>query len=62
MRERITSVQNEVRLLDINALASYISMGKTYSRKWGEEIGAKKNLGKRVLYDKVIVDKALAEL
>ena len=51
-----------VRMMDIDGLCAYISMGKTKAMEFGERCGAKRKLGKRTLYDKGIIDKALDEL
>ena len=59
MRERNKETTDCKRLLDITELAQYIGMGKTYSRKWADEIGAVKHFGRRVLFDRNVVDSAL---
>lgn len=62
MNQRIQKIESETRMLDVNALCAYISMGKTRATEFGESCGAKRKLGKRTLYDKRIIDKALDEL
>ena len=59
MRERTKTNTDCKRLLDITELAQYIGMGKTYSRKWADEIGAVKHFGRRVLFDRNVIDSAL---
>ena len=62
MNQREKTQSNEVRMLGVDALCEYISMGKTKATEFGEKCGAKRRIGKRVLYDKRIVDKVLDEL
>lgn len=62
MNQRVSLQDYEVRMLDANALCAYISMGKTRATELAEEWGAKRKIGKRTLYDKKIIDKALDEL
>ena len=62
MNQRVKKNENETRMLDINSLCVYISMGKTRATEFGERCGAKRKIGKRTLYDKKIIDKVLDEL
>lgn len=62
MKQRIKTKESETRMLDVNALCEYISMGKTRATEFGEKCGAKRKMGKRTLYDKRIIDRALDEL
>lgn len=62
MNQRAKTNETETRMLDVAALCAYISMGKTRATEFGERCGAKRKLGKRTLYDKRIIDKALDEL
>ena len=50
------------RLLNVNELCEYINMGKTRAAAWGKAIGADIRLGRRLLFDRVIVDKAIDKL
>lgn len=52
----------EVRMMGVEELCAYIGMGKTKATEFGESVGAKRKLGKRTLFDKKIIDKALDEL
>ena len=47
------------RLLDVKELAAYCSIGICTAREWGREIGAERRIGRRVLYDRVAVDKEI---
>lgn len=62
MNQRIKDAERQSRMLDVNDLCAYINMGKTKASEFGERCGAKRRIGKRVLYDKRIIDRALDEL
>ena len=62
MNQRIKTNESVTRMFDINTLREYISMGKTRAAEFGEQCGAKRKMGKRTLYDKRIIDKALDDL
>lgn len=62
MQTRKMILEKEVRMLDVDGLCTYISMGKTKATEFGERVGAKIKMGKRTLYDKRIIDKALDEM
>ncbi len=47
------------RLLNISELTQYCGIGRNTARDWGKAIGAERRFGKRVLYDRVIIDRAL---
>ena len=49
----------EKRLLNIDELSAYTGLGKTSVRQWAEKAGAAKHFGRRVLFDKSIIDRAL---
>lgn len=40
--------------------AVYVGIGRTTFRKWAEQIGCKRRIGRRVLNDKVVIDEALS--
>lgn len=50
------------RLLSADELANYIGLGRHTARKFAEEVGAVKRYGKRVLFDRVVIDKALDQM
>ncbi len=62
MRERIVNYEREQRMLDVTGLCAYISMGRTKALEFAEQCGAKRKIGKRTLFDKRIIDKALDEM
>lgn len=61
MNERINKIYSprldEKRLLDINELCLYLSMGKTKAIYFAKENGFEVRIGSRVLYDRRKVDK-----
>lgn len=50
---------SEKRLLNIKEVCTYIGVGETQARAYMDEIGATKRFGRRVLFDKQIIDEAL---
>ena len=50
---------SEKRLLDALELAEYVGMGRNSARKFAEEAGALRRYGKRVLFDRVVIDRAV---
>lgn len=51
----------EKRLLNIKEVSAYIGLGTVRAREYMDEIGAVKKFGRRVLFDKTIIDKAIDE-
>lgn len=57
MRNRtITANTGESRLMDTEELRAYTNLGRNNAMKLGEEIGARVQIGRRVLWDRVKVD------
>lgn len=59
MRNRSRTVyQSSVtpRLMDTEELRAYINLGRNSAMKLGDEIGARVQIGKRVLWDRVKID------
>lgn len=52
----IIETSGESRLIDTNELRAYTNLGRNSAVKLGEEIGAKVQIGRRVLWDRVKVD------
>lgn len=50
------------RLLDTREACSYIGMGRINTRRFMDEIGATRRFGKRVLFDRTVIDEALNRL
>lgn len=63
MKQRISKCETVApRLLDTNELTSYIGMGRNKAVILGDEIGARVQIGKRVLWDKMKIDQYLNSL
>lgn len=57
MRNRtVTMAAGESRLMDTEELRAYTNLGRNNAMKLGEEIGAKVQIGRRVLWDRRKVD------
>lgn len=50
------------RLFDVPDLCAYLNMGRTRAVEYAKQIGAERRFGRRCLYDKRIIDRALDEL
>lgn len=53
---------SSVRMLNEAEAAAYIGLGKNNARKVLTSIGARKSIGRRVIYDKKVIDKYLDDL
>ena len=51
------SVLSEKRLLDANEVCMYLSLGRNRGIEFARSIGAERKIGRRSLYDKVVIDK-----
>lgn len=49
----------EAKLLNEAAAVEYVGLGKTFFRAWAKEIGARRTFGRRVLYDRETIDRAI---
>ena len=56
MRERTSAVAREIRIMDTDELRAYTGLGRNNAIKFGEKIGAKVKIGRRVLWDRKRVD------
>lgn len=57
MRNRTTMAGvSKSRLMDTEELRAYTNLGRNNAMKLGEDIGAKVQIGRRVLWDRVKVD------
>lgn len=51
------SVVSEKRLLDANEVCMYLSLGRNRGAEFARSIGAERKIGRRSLYDKVVIDR-----
>lgn len=57
MRNRmVVTAAGESRLMDTEELRAYTNLGRNNAMKLGEKIGAKVQIGRRVLWDRRKVD------
>ena len=57
MRSRtVPATVGESRLMDTEELRAYTNLGRNNAMKLGEEIGAKVQIGRRVLWDRRKID------
>lgn len=59
--DRQVSIE-EKRMLSIKEVCGYIGRGETKTRIYMDEIGATRKFGRRVLFDKTVIDAALDAL
>jgi hypothetical protein len=52
----------EKRLMTVEEFTEYTAMGRTKGVRWAKSIGAVKRAGRRILIDRVILDKAIDEM
>lgn len=50
------SVVSEKRLLDATEVCVYLSLGRNRGVEFAKSIGAERKIGRRCLYDKVVID------
>ena len=58
-KEPIKTTDIQKRLLSISEATVYLGIGRNSALKFLEEIGAKRTIGRRVLYDLVTIDEHL---
>lgn len=57
MRSRTaTSTKGDSRLINTDELRAYTNLGRNNAMKLGDEIGARVQIGKRILWDRIKID------
>ena len=51
---------SDKRLLNADELCIYTGLGRSTARKYAETIGAVRKFGRRVMFDKSIIDESLS--
>lgn len=51
--------ETKARLLSLSELQDYLSLGRNKAIEWGKSIKADVHIGRHVLYDKSVIDRAL---
>lgn len=59
---RARQERNSGRLLTIEQLQAYCGIGRNSAMKFGREAGAEIRIGRRVLFDRERIDKAIEKL
>ena len=62
MRMKNQSFDTQIRLYGLREGAARYGLGLTTFRKFADEVGATVHIGKRVLFDADVLDKAIDEL
>lgn len=62
MYKRNTNDTQSIRLFSVEEGAAYMGIGKTAFRAYAVKIGAVRRIGRRVLYDKHILDSAIDKM
>lgn len=57
-KKSLNEAQN-VRLMSMDQGAAYVGLGRTAFREYAAKIGAVRHIGRRVLYDKHVIDSAI---
>lgn len=60
-RETSADYQNK-RLLSANEIAEYTGLGRNTARRFAEEAGAVRKYGRRVLFDRFALDRAIDQM
>lgn len=61
-KQIVKGILDEKRLLNIKEVCIYTGRGQVSARKYMDEIGATRKFGRRVLFDKTVIDAALDAL
>ena len=61
-KQNVNGELKEKRLLNIKEVCIYTGRGQVTARKYMDEIGATRKFGRRVLFDKTVIDAALDKM
>lgn len=61
-KQNVIGELREKRLLNIKEVCIYTGRGQVTARKYMDEIGATRKFGRRVLFDKIVIDAALDKM
>ena len=62
MRARQRGSIENIRMLNLSEACVYLGRGETNTRKYCDEIHATRKVGKRVMFDRNVIDSALDSL
>ena len=60
-KQNVMGSISDKRMLNIKEVCIYTGMGQTRARQYMDTIGATNQFGRRVLFDKYVIDSALDE-
>lgn len=58
----VKDLMNGKRLLNVSEFCLYTGLGRTKGGAWAKEIGAVRHIGRRVLFDRVVIDRVIDEM
>lgn len=61
-RAAVLPTIGDARLIDSRQLAAYLNLGVSVAVRFGKEHGADKRIGKRLLFDREVIDKVVTDL
>lgn len=61
-KQNLSGELKEKRLLNIKEVCIYTGRGQVSARQYMDEIGATRKFGRRVLFDKTVIDAALDKM
>ena len=63
MARRVDRIEfSEKRMLSTSEMANYVGLGRDAAREFAESAGAMRKYGRRVLFDRKVLDKALDDM
>lgn len=63
MARRVDRIEfSEKRMLSTSEMANYVGLGRDAAREFAENAGALRKYGRRVLFDRKALDKALDDM
>lgn len=63
MARRVDRIEfSEKRMLSTSEMANYVGLGQDKAREFAEKAGALRKYGRRVLFDRKALDKALDDM
>lgn len=58
----VKDLMNGKRLLSVSEFCLYTGLGTSKGMAWAKEIGAVRHIGRRVLIDRVVIDRVIDEM
>lgn len=61
LKKNVSEIGNK-RMLSRKEVETYTGLGKNLCRSWCESIGAVRKIGRRVLFDKTVIDAVMDQM